>query len=317
MLLLFAQYLDSIHDADITCELVDGFCMLILSGRLFDEKIMSKLIVMFYNTNTDTKAIHILSIFFETIIQRKKQKYLQLSLFDTLSTITSGDESLMDIQPRLILQFFIHSTLKMKDSEGMNLHNDIATTLLSWMDLHSSDQKSLNFIAKEMLLLKVSDDREVRMNLMNLVSPLLKRPLNKETVKNLNLFKQRMELIGIEPLQFSSINPANGADEDGSNFSNENTDAEIDTEINGNSNVNSKNNNVENEVNESNKQIKQVVEPNEQEGSSECKSATTKGPSKNKSTTKVSVSSSGKRMPLYPLEPVQDNKRVCDISFRK
>lgn len=292
-MLFFAKYLDSSEDTDITCELVDGFCMLILHDRFFDEKIMSSLLIMFYNDSTEPRIIQILSIFFENLIQLKKQKYLQLALFTTLTTITS-DEKLIEIQPHLIVRFCIQSTLSQKVADPNAIHNDIASVLLTWMGQHSSDRKLLNFISKEMLSLKVSEDSEIRLNLIGLTNSLLKRTLHKETENNLKLFKQMMEIC-TEPLEFSSTKPANGTDEDGINFSNENSD-------------------VEPETLEKNNECKENVE-NENKLDSENQE---EGVMKERSIRDIledaverRLSTSGKRIALVPLELLQNNKKVC------
>lgn len=237
ILLLFNQYLDSCHDADITCELVDGFSMLILHGRFFDEKIMSKLIVMFFNANIEPKVVQILGIFFETLISQKKQKCLQLSLFETLTAIAT-DETLIENTLSLVLKFFVHAMEENKEIDDSNaverehFHNGLATTLLTWMNSHSADHKSLSVISKEILCVKVSANEESRLNLMNLVDDLLlQKSLHKRTEKNLKLFKQMIETEGTEPLQFSSIRPADGVEEeDGISNPNEDSDTEIEPE---------------------------------------------------------------------------------------
>lgn len=258
ILLLFAHYMDSSHDIDLTCALVDGFCMLILHGRFFDEQVLSKLIIMFHNANTEAKVIQILSIFFETLILRKKQKYLQLALFTTLTNIANDDMSI-EIQPSSVLKFFIQSTLKMNSDsnaiEEENFHNDIALTLLTWMDYHSSDKESLHFISTEMLQLKLSKDKEIRLKLLVLVNQLLEKPLHKIAKKNLKLFQQMVEFDN-EPLQFSSNKPANGAEEDGINISN--SDADDETEMDENIDENDNNR----KDNESNMSVEHPVENN-------------------------------------------------------
>lgn len=305
-MLLFSRYLNSSEDVDVTCELVDGFCMLILHGRFFDEKVMSSLLIMFYNNKTEPKVVQILSIFFETLAQLKKQKYLQLALSTTLTTITS-DETLIEVQPWLVLQFCIHTTLNRSDPNAAeeantNIHNDIAIVLLTWMDHHSSDRKSLNFISKEMLLLKVSEDREIRSHLIDLINPLLEMPLYKGTKNNLKLFKQMMEIC-TNPLEFSSTKAANGEDEDGLNFSNETSDAEIEPEICENNNEHKEN--VENEntkiIVSENQEPEVVMKDRSQLNSLQ-------------ETVEGRLSKRGKRMSLLPLDLFQNNKRVCDIA---
>lgn len=240
MLLLFSQHLDSIDDVDIRCELVDGFCMLILCGRLFDKQILSKLIVMYFNADVDTKIIQILSIFFETVIREKKQNLLLLSVAETLTAIINDETLPNENTLRSVLKFFLHSMTNETESneETEICHNGLADTLLTWMDRNSADKKSLNVISKEILLLTLSDDTDLRLNLRDLVDHLLQQSLHKETEKNLKLFKQKlMQQNGTEILQFSSIRPADGVEVDEISVPNEDSDPELQPEDSENNNT--------------------------------------------------------------------------------
>lgn len=251
-MLLFDQHLDSIDDVDIRCELVDGFCMLILYGRLSDKQIMSKLIVMFFNPNVDTKIIQILSIFFETLIRQKKQKFLQQPLAETITAIVI-DKTLPENTLRSVIKFYVQSMTNETEETESNeeteiYHNDLAVALLTWMDHNSTEKKALNVISKEILLLTLPGDEELRLNLRELVDHLLQQSLHKETDKNLKLFKQMLvQQKGTEVLQFSSIRPADGVEVDEISIPNEDSDGELQPE-------DSESNNHGNNISENNKE---------------------------------------------------------------
>lgn len=197
---LFHRYLDTSHDVDITCELIDGFGLLILHGRFFDAKIMSKLIVMFFNETVEQKVIQILCIFFETIIRRGKQKYILLSLSRTLTAVANNMESELSS----VLKFFVQSMMVENKSIEMNAmeqcsdHNHLAIGLLDWMIENATDYKALNVISKEMLSLKLMDnDGESALNILDLVDSLLEDDIHKESRKNLKSFREMIP-IGME-----------------------------------------------------------------------------------------------------------------------
>lgn len=210
ILQLFNDQFDSCHDTDVCCGLMDGFCSLILRDRYFDKKVMTKLITMYFDKDIESKLIQVLGIFFETIVRLRKQKYLLMSLSDTLTAIIIDEE--LDTL-RSVLKFFIHSMMTEGENQEIDtskhLHNDLAFELLTWMSQNSSENKSMQVVSKEILALKIVVDEELRSNLRNLVDDLLEEALHKETEKNLKLFKQTLQ-----SLQFSSIRPANGVGDD-------------------------------------------------------------------------------------------------------
>lgn len=243
MLLLFNRYLDSSQDIDITCELVDGFCMLIVHGRFFEKDIMAKLMLMFFNADIEPIIVQILSVFFETLIQHKKQKYFQLAVRETLTAI-AVDKSFNENSLRSVLKFLTQAMMNESTEPSSNtalrsrLHNDLAVTLLTWMDDQPPDSKSLNVISKEILALRpLFTDEESKWKLIELVDSLLHQKIPKESKKNLKSFRETITQLSCTDmlLEFSSTRPADGVDEnDRIDTSNDDFSSELENDSNGN-----------------------------------------------------------------------------------
>lgn len=237
---LFKRYLASSEDIDITCELVDGFCMLMVHGRFFDKEIMAKLIVMFFNADVEPIIVQILSVFFETMMHLNRKKYFQLSIRETLAAIVfdeSFDESKLRSVLKFLFQAMMHETTA-NTVQCSHLHYDLAATLLAWMDDQSTNSKSLNVVSKEILSLKPSfEDETSKWELIELVDNLLDQNLPKEAEKNLKLFKNRatQSTFTEESLRFSSTRPAGlGANDEICNPDENDFGSEVETDSNEN-----------------------------------------------------------------------------------
>ncbi|XP_037033540.1 condensin complex subunit 3-like [Bradysia coprophila] len=234
ILLLLNRYLGSSQDVDITCELVDGFCLLIVHGRFFETEIMAKLIVMYFNADIEPIVTQILSVFFETLIQYKKQKYFQLSISKTLSAI-QGEETSNVTTLRSVLKFILQAMMNDKGE----ISADTVAALLVWMDDQPTESRSLNVISKEILSLKpLCKDEESRWHLIELINNLVDQKIPKESQRNLKSFRKIVEKLNCSEskIEFSSTRPADGVEEDA--LSNPDDDCHSELELNPNEKCN-------------------------------------------------------------------------------
>lgn len=115
--------MDTCDDIHLMSALIDGFGLLILHGLYVDEKLVSRLILLYFNPATEAEVNQILSIFFETLIHHKKQECLEAALIQTLTKIieASNESSLHDIKIETVLRFIISSTLPVYCKAGKYL----------------------------------------------------------------------------------------------------------------------------------------------------------------------------------------------------
>lgn len=113
--------MDTCDDIHLMSALVDGFGLLILHGLYIDEKLVSRLIVLYFNPTTEPEVNQILSIFFETLIHEKKQECLEAALIPTLTKITEAsiESPLHEVKIETVLKFIINSTLPVYCKAGM------------------------------------------------------------------------------------------------------------------------------------------------------------------------------------------------------
>lgn len=237
LIYLFGHFMDTCDDIHLMSALIDGFGLLILHGLYVDEKLVSRLILLYFNPATEAEVNQILSIFFETLIHQKKQECLQTALIQTLTKIieASSESALHEIKVETVLRFIISSTMPLycKTGEyfplsqsrtsvvrmltyfpfpGAKIHDNIAVSLLKWMKNNATNREVLKVTSKEILSLDISDDTTVRKTTQAYVNELLELPMDLKTEKNLKSFKEKMQGNCPADIQFSSVAPATGID---------------------------------------------------------------------------------------------------------
>lgn len=112
--------MDTCDDIHLMSALIDGFGLLILHGVYVDEKLVSRLILLYFNPTTEAEVNQILSIFFETLIHHKKQECLESALIQTLTKVieASSESPLHEVKIDTILKFIISSTMPMFCNSG-------------------------------------------------------------------------------------------------------------------------------------------------------------------------------------------------------
>ncbi|XP_037047135.1 condensin complex subunit 3-like isoform X2 [Bradysia coprophila] len=214
LIYLFGHFMDTCDDIHLMSALIDGFGLLILHGLYVDEKLVSRLILLYFNPTTEAEVNQILSIFFETLIHHKKQECLEAALIQTLTKIieASNESPLHEVKIETVLRFIISSTLPVYCKAGAKIHDNIALSLLKWMKTNAANRDVLKIASKEILSLDISDDNAVRQTSQEYVDDLLEMPMDSKTEKNLKSFNERMKGNCPAEIQFSSVAPATGVD---------------------------------------------------------------------------------------------------------
>lgn len=216
VMLLFGHFLETITEVGIIKALIFGFCRLVLSGHYTSEELVSKLLMRYFNPATDTEIMQILGIFFETLINRRRQECLQKALLPTLFQILEApnDTPMQEIKPETIIKFVINSTIPSYCSIGVHLHNEIATSFIKVMNEHTTNKDLLKLISKEMLTLQVSQDPKVRHDLKVASEPLLGKTMDSKFEANIRQFQQMMDGTYKAPERRQTQTTAGGSTED-------------------------------------------------------------------------------------------------------
>lgn len=195
LMYLFGHLLETVTEVSIIKALIIGFCRIVLSGHYTSEDLVSKLLLRYFNPATDTEINQILGIFFEALINRRRQECLQKALMHTLFLILDApnDTPLQEIKPETILKFVINSTMPAYCASGVNLHNEIAASFLKVMCEHATNKELLKSLSKELLTLQIGSDPKLRNELKVAAEPLLEKALDSKIEASIKQFQQMMD----------------------------------------------------------------------------------------------------------------------------
>lgn len=181
---LFAHLFDTCQEATISMALATGFCRLILGGHYETNELISKIILKFFNPSTCTEINQILSVFFETLIQRGKQSCLERALLPTIFTILDAphESPLREIKAESVIKFVINSTMP-SHSSSSNIHNTLARSFLKHMHEHLTNKELLKILSKELQSLDIDPNPTLKDELKELAEGLLKNSLNDSKIE--------------------------------------------------------------------------------------------------------------------------------------
>lgn len=182
---LFTHLFDTCQEATISMALATGFCRLILSGEYGNSDIISKIILKFFNPTTCTEINQILSVFFETLIQRGKQSCLEPALLPTVFTILDAphESPLREIKAESVIKFVVNSTMPSSHNSGTNIHNTIARSFLKQMPEHVSNKELLKLLSKELQTLDIDPNPALKDELKMLAESLLEKSINDSKIE--------------------------------------------------------------------------------------------------------------------------------------
>lgn len=183
---LFTHLFDTCQEATISMALATGFCRLILSGQYGNSDIISKIILKFFNPTTCTEINQILSVFFETLIQRGKQSCLEPALLPTVFTILDAphESPLREIKAESVIKFVVNSTIPSSHNSGINIHNTIARSFLKNMPDHVSNKELLKLLSKELQTLDIDPNPALKDELKELAETLLEKSINDSKIES-------------------------------------------------------------------------------------------------------------------------------------
>lgn len=208
---LFAHLFDTCQEASISMALATGFCRLILGGHYETNEIMSKILLKFFTPSTCTEISQILSVFFETLIQRNKQICLQKALLPTIFTILDAphESPLREIKPDAVIKFVVNSTVQTASDSSAHIHSEIARTFLERMIEQVSNKDVLKLLSKELQTLDITADASVRNKLKEYSNCLLSESINDSKIEG--YIKVFVEMLSGNVAKRDRV-PANGED---------------------------------------------------------------------------------------------------------
>ncbi|KAM4709366.1 condensin complex subunit 3 isoform 2-T2 [Discoglossus pictus] len=171
ILQLFSSFLDS-EISEIRTETAEGLAKLMFSGRLISAKLLSRLILLWYNpvTEEDTKLRHCLGVFFPiyAFSCRTNQECFEEAYFSTLQTLFNAPASspLADVDIGNVAELLIDLTrpsgLNQKnkmsqDYEGCTVHDNMALKICNDI-LKDPTAPDVRIYTKSLCSLEISKD---------------------------------------------------------------------------------------------------------------------------------------------------------------
>ncbi|XP_059844914.1 condensin complex subunit 3 [Hypanus sabinus] len=169
ILTLLLGYLDS-ETAELKTVAAEGFAKLLFSGRLSSPKLLSRLILLWYNpvTEEDTFLRHCLGVFFPlyAFTNRKNQECFQEAFLPTLRTLFYAPASspLAEVNTLHVAELFVDLTrvsaanLKNKQTEDyqeLTIHDNLAVKICNEI-LKDPDSPDVRIFVKVLALLDLS-----------------------------------------------------------------------------------------------------------------------------------------------------------------
>lgn len=206
MMNLMSHLGDNCEDATIRAAISHGYCRLILRGHLSSSEVTVKLLLKYFNPATENELSQSLGIFFENLIELRKQELLQQALMPTINAILEAplESPLSEIDPKKVVRFVVQSTRPVYSPPGLCIHNTLALSFLSTIkDCDEDNNKELiKLLASEMHTLEISDDTALRNDFKTCIDELKEKLRDSKIIKNLVDFKNLMD--GKAIINFSS-----------------------------------------------------------------------------------------------------------------
>ena len=204
---------DTCQETSICIALTTGFCRLILSGHYESTELISKIILKFFNPSTCTEINQILSVFFETLIQRGKQACLEKALLPTVTTILDAPhDSPLREKVDSVIKFVINSTMPCAQTNNTNLHNTIARSFLKHMHEHVSNKELLKVLSKELQTLDIDVSEAERVELKELAENLLAESINDAKIEG--YIKKFVDMMSVAVTKRSRSTDLGGGSDD-------------------------------------------------------------------------------------------------------
>ncbi|KAM9857531.1 condensin complex subunit 3 [Aulostomus maculatus] len=223
ILLMLSEFLDN-EVSDLRTETAEGLAKLIYSGRMSSAKMLSRLVLLWYNpvTEDDTCLRHCLGVFFQLYARESRihQEVVEESFLPTIRTLMNAPVTspLAEVDINNVVELFVELTRPsalMKPSantEEVCVHDYLAVRICGEM-LKDPTAPEARLYAKTLSNLELSRDETVRKDLQTLVQQLVEVVRDRVCLRALEKMmyhladsKEQAELLGATALQPVDVN---------------------------------------------------------------------------------------------------------------
>ncbi|KAM4674939.1 condensin complex subunit 3 [Amazona ochrocephala] len=203
LLQLLSGFLDS-EFPEVRTEAAEGIAKLMFSGRLISAKLLSRLILLWYNpvTEEDTRLRHCLGVFFPLFAyaNRSNQECFEEAYLPTLQTLLNAPATspLSEIDVSNVSELLVdltrsselkHQSKKSQDYQDLTVHDSLAVKICNEI-LRDPTAPDVRIYVKALNLLELSGSST--QNLLVLINEILEEVKDKLCQKAIEKFKMNL-----------------------------------------------------------------------------------------------------------------------------
>ncbi|XP_019732206.1 condensin complex subunit 3 [Hippocampus comes] len=223
ILAMLSELLDN-EVSELRTEAAEGLAKLMYTGRMSSAKILSRLVLLWYNpvTEDDVRLRHCLGIFFHLYARESRvhQEVVEESFFPTMRTLMNAPATspLAEIDINNVIELFVELTrpsvlLKPSaDTEEVSVHDYLAVRVCGEM-LRDPTAPEVRLYAKMLSYLELSRNETVKKDLLSLLQQLVQMVKDRVCLRALEKMisqlvdsKEQAEVLGASALQPLDVN---------------------------------------------------------------------------------------------------------------
>ncbi|KAK3507594.1 hypothetical protein QTP70_029629, partial [Hemibagrus guttatus] len=198
ILKLLAEFLDS-EICELRTETVECVCKLLYCGRIVSVKLLTRLILLWYNplTEEDQKLRHCIGVFLQlyTHSHRAHQECVEESFLPTMRTLFNAPATspLSEIDTNNVAELFIELTRSSAQTQGASVHDSLAVRVCNEI-LRDTSAPEVRLYCKTLGTLEIGTDPGPATNeLQQLLTSILQEVKDKHCVKALEKLLARLK----------------------------------------------------------------------------------------------------------------------------
>ncbi|KAI5087900.1 condensin complex subunit 3 [Silurus meridionalis] len=216
ILKLLAEFLDS-EICELRTETVECVCKLLYCGRMVSVKLLTRLILLWYNplTEEDQRLRHCIGVFLQlyTHSHRAHQECVEESFIPTMRTLFNAPATspLSEIDASNVAELFTELTRSSDRPQGASVHDSLAVRVCNEI-LRDTSAPEVRLYCKTLATLEISTDQgPANDELQQLLNDILQEVKDKHCVKALEKVFARLkgdQCVRVAHTQDTVLNPA-------------------------------------------------------------------------------------------------------------
>ncbi|KAF5902194.1 condensin complex subunit 3-like isoform X1, partial [Clarias magur] len=198
ILKLLAEFLDS-EICELRTETAECVCKLLYCGRIVSVKLLTRLILLWYNplTEEDQKLRHCIGVFLQlyTHAHRTHQECVEESFIPTMRTLFNAPATspLSEIDTNNVAELFIELTRSNAQTPGARVHESLAVRVCNEI-LRDTSAPEVRLYCKNLAALEISaEPGPANIELQQLLTSILQEVKDKHCVKALEKVLARLQ----------------------------------------------------------------------------------------------------------------------------